>query len=135
MARELTEKQRRFVEAYMGEARGNATQAARMAGYSGNDNTLQTVGNDNLRKPAIAKAIEERRNECPLIASREEILAFYTSVVRDESEATRERIKAADSLTKACGGFVKKVEHSGEIGTGEVIIFEMPKSPRDRDDE
>mgnify|MGYP000100200540 CR=1 FL=1 len=28
-----TEKQRRVVEAYMGEARGNATEAARIAGY------------------------------------------------------------------------------------------------------
>jgi phage terminase small subunit len=30
----LTLKQRRFVEAYCGEAAGNATQAAKLAGYS-----------------------------------------------------------------------------------------------------
>lgn len=31
--RELTDRQRRFIEAFLGDARGNATEAARMAGY------------------------------------------------------------------------------------------------------
>ena len=30
---ELTTKQQLFIEHYLGEAKGNATQAARMAGY------------------------------------------------------------------------------------------------------
>jgi len=47
----LTLKQQLFVEAYLGEAKGNATEAARIAGYKGNEITLAAVGAENLRKP------------------------------------------------------------------------------------
>ena len=47
-------KQRRFVEAYVGAARGNATEAARMAGYSG---SYSTVGYKNIRKDHIKRAV------------------------------------------------------------------------------
>ena len=64
-SRPLTEKQRRFVEAYMGESRGNATDAAPRAGYVGSDATLAMVGNENLRKPKIRDAIQARQEEAP----------------------------------------------------------------------
>lgn len=54
----LTEKQRRFVEALAGPAKGNATEAARLAGYAGNDVTLAAVGSENLRKPLIQAALQ-----------------------------------------------------------------------------
>ena len=60
-AKKLTTKQQRFVDFYD----GNATQAAKDAGYKGNDKTLQTVGKENLLKPLIAEAVkfrEEKRN-------------------------------------------------------------------------
>lgn len=55
--KKLTPKQQAFVDAYTGPARGNATEAARMAGYKGNANTLRVVGAENLAKPAIAEAV------------------------------------------------------------------------------
>lgn len=76
----LTEKQRRFVEAYMGAARGNATEAARLAGYKGNDVTLAAVGSENLRKPQIAQAIEERRQADPLVLTREQAMARLSAL-------------------------------------------------------
>lgn len=69
---DLTEKQRRFVEAYMGKARGNATEAARLAGYKGNRETLASVGKENLRKPQIREAIGERVERDPLVMTRED---------------------------------------------------------------
>jgi hypothetical protein len=57
--RELTLKQRLFIEAYCGRARGNATEAARLANYDGTDVTLATVGCENLRKPQIKDAIND----------------------------------------------------------------------------
>jgi hypothetical protein len=62
-ARLLTHKQELFIEYYLGEAHGNATEAARIAGYQGNDNTLASVGAENLRKPAIAACIRARVSE------------------------------------------------------------------------
>ncbi len=38
----------------------NGTEAARRAGYKGNDNTLATVAAENLRKPAIRQEIDRR---------------------------------------------------------------------------
>lgn len=57
----LNFKQRVFVEHYL--QAWNATDAARRAGYKGNDITLASVGYENLRKPQIAEAIERRLAE------------------------------------------------------------------------
>jgi hypothetical protein len=57
----LTLKQRRFCEAYVREAYGNATEAARIAGYKGNHNTLKVVACENLTKPNLSFYISELR--------------------------------------------------------------------------
>ena len=51
----LTNKQRRFVEEYLVDL--NATQAAIRAGYS--QKTAGQIGDENLKKPQIAAAIQE----------------------------------------------------------------------------
>ncbi len=55
----LSDKQRRFVEEYMVDL--NATQAAIRAGYS--LNTAHSIGSENLTKPEIQKAIQEKQKE------------------------------------------------------------------------
>src|SRR5687768_4076781 len=54
----LTIKQRLFVEAYI-ETR-NGTEAARRAGYAGDDYVLGVQAHDNLRNPKIKVHIENR---------------------------------------------------------------------------
>ena len=61
--RPLTPKQRAFVAAYIGEARGNATEAARLAGYKGAERTLISIGHENLTKPDIKRAVEDHLAE------------------------------------------------------------------------
>jgi hypothetical protein len=61
MTRALSVKQAAFVSAYIGPARGNATEAARMAGYRGNEATLATIGKENIRKHQIAECIDGER--------------------------------------------------------------------------
>ena len=51
----LTAKQRRFVEEYLVDL--NATQAAIRSGYS--KKTARQMGDENLSKPDIAKAVQE----------------------------------------------------------------------------
>lgn len=58
----LTGKQEAFIAFYLGDARQNATEAARLAGYAGNDKTLGVVGCENLAKPKIAAAIQQWRD-------------------------------------------------------------------------
>jgi hypothetical protein len=59
----LTLKQRRWVEAYFGEAAGNATKAARLAGYEGTDAVMAVQGYENRRNPNIQK-VTEALTEC-----------------------------------------------------------------------
>lgn len=55
----LTAKQQRFVEEYLKDL--NATQAAIRAGYS--QKTAASIGQENLRKPEIEKALREATQE------------------------------------------------------------------------
>lgn len=112
--RKLTEKQRRFVEAFMGEAKGNLTKAARIAGYKGNNKTLCAVGLENLDKPGIHKAIERRRLSDPLVLTREEILQFWTEKVKTSKD---ENIQArcSENLAKAYAMFIDRQQVDSKI--------------------
>lgn len=68
---DLTDKQKMFVEHYL--TCWNATQAAKRAGYEGNDVTLGAVGYENLRKPQIAKYVQKRMSEACM--SADEVLS------------------------------------------------------------
>jgi phage terminase small subunit len=57
--KELGNRQKRFVDEYLVDL--NATQAAIRAGYS--KKTSSSIGEENLRKPEIAAAIEQRMKD------------------------------------------------------------------------
>ena len=56
---ELTIKQEKFVNGYLEE--GNGTKAAILAGYS--PKTAYSIASENLRKPEIEQAIEQKKAE------------------------------------------------------------------------
>ncbi|MFD2200194.1 terminase small subunit [Shivajiella indica] len=58
---ELTEKEYRFANYYLGEARFNATEAAKLAGYS--ENTARQQGSRMLTKVNIEKYIQSKSSE------------------------------------------------------------------------
>lgn len=59
--RKLTAKQQAYCSWYVSAVVNmNGTEAARRAGYKGNDNTLATVAAENMRKPAICDEINKR---------------------------------------------------------------------------
>lgn len=101
----LTPKQRRFCEEYLKS--GNATEAAKKAGYK--EKAAHSMGAENLRKPAISAYIKRRTDEqeSALVADSNEILKFYTAVMRGEVKnqfgmdaSLSDRLKAGDSLMK-----------------------------------
>jgi phage terminase small subunit len=117
----LTEKQRRFVEAYAGPAKGNATEAARLAGYRGNDVTLAAVGSENLRKPPIAAALAElaARTRKSAIADVEECKSILSTIARNDLAEDKDRVAAIDKLLKSHGAYLEKrvVENVGATVT------------------
>lgn len=76
----MTDKEELFINAYLGEARFNATRAMRIAGYKGNDNVLAVSGHRLLRKPKIVELVRERINEAAMSAN--EVLSRLSDVAR-----------------------------------------------------
>lgn len=140
----LTRKQQLFVEAYTGEARGNATEAARLAGYKGNDNTLHVVGAENLQKPTIIEAIEKHDEDHPAVMDATELRAFWSTVARGGDTLAadgeppmpshmRDRLKASEMLAKSSAMFVTRVEQTG-AGGGPISV-KYAKEVKDMTDE
>lgn len=82
MPADLTPKQKAFADYYI--ETGNATEAARRAGYS--KKTAKETGYENLTKPHIAAYIKERMAEVEAnrVATADEVVRFFTSVMRGE---------------------------------------------------
>lgn len=70
----MTDKQKVFCEYYIQS--WNATQAARQAGYKGNDDTIRAIASENLTKPNIKEYIESRVSEIAMDTN--EILSRLT---------------------------------------------------------
>lgn len=104
----LSERERRFVEAYMGPAAGNATKAAVLAGYS--PRTARQAGHRMSTKVNIREAIAARQAEDPNVMTHEELQGFWSSLVRDRELPIADRLKAADSLAKSLAMFVHRVQ-------------------------
>ncbi|EOU1603175.1 terminase small subunit [Clostridium perfringens] len=132
----LTPKQKAFAEYYI--ETGNATEAARKAGYKGKN--LNRIASENLSKLDIKSYIDEKMKELEdkRIAKAEEVLEYLTRVIRGEeteqvvvtenigdfmSEAkvvdkeisAKDKIKAAELLGKRYRLFVDKVEKNSNV--------------------
>lgn len=82
----LTEKQKRFADEYIKS--GNATESARLAGYS--PKTANRIGSENLSKPDIKAYMSERLKELDSkrIMDAKEALELLTEIARGEMEET-----------------------------------------------
>jgi len=132
--RKLTEKQKRFIDYYI--ELGNATEAAKRAGYS--ERSAKQIGNENLTK--LDFFIKERLKELEdkRIAKADEVLKHLTAAMRGEIDeevvvventgdyeskarivkkqiSARERIKAAELLGKRYTLFTDKLDVSEPI--------------------
>lgn len=111
----LTPKQKKFCEYYIQS--GNASEAARKAGYK--EKNAPFMGAENLKKPQIKSYINERvgKQDKELVADANEVLRFYSAVMRGEVKdqfgldaSLTDRLKAGDALMKryAAGGSKKQ---------------------------
>lgn len=126
----LTPKQRIFVAEYMIDL--NATQAAIRAGYS--EDTAATIGNENLRKPLIQQAIEQRMEER---AKRTEVtadriinetakLAFFNAKNLFNEDGTPKGIHEIDDDTAAAISGIEVVTvGNAEYGLGQITKYKV----------
>ena len=107
---ELTARQKRFVDAY----EGNATAAARAAGFK-NPNVY---ADDLMKNPRVIAAIQEREKErrSKIIATRDERLRRLTEIMRDDTQKTTDRLRAIEIMCRAEGDFIERQELTGKDG-------------------
>ena len=116
----LTPRQKAFADYYI--ELGNATEAARRAGYNGPN--LNRIASENLTKLDIKQYIDERLDkiENKRIADAEEVLQYLTKVMRGEEKdqlgldaALQDRTKAAELLGKRYRLFTEKTELKADV--------------------
>lgn len=105
MRDKLTPKQKAFADYYI--ECGNATEAAKQAGY--NPKSARQIGTENLSKPSISAYIAERTKptEEKRIATGDEVMEFFTRVMKGEVKdafdlppSLQDRLNAAKELAK-----------------------------------
>lgn len=145
----MTAKQQRFCDEYLIDL--NATQAAIRAGYS--EKYAHTNANKLLQITTIKDFIAARmaEKEDNLIAKQDEVLQYFTSVMRGESRSSvlarqcdgseeviekppdeKERLKAAENLAKRYGLDCEEIEKQRKIQKLEAEIARLKgESPDD----
>ena len=118
--RPLTHKQLAFCAWYVSAAVNmNATQAARLAGYKGNETTLGTVGFENMQKPAIIAEIEKRMAVALSGAeiTIEHVLRSVQVVGAKALEAGKfsPALRSAELLGKYLKMWTDKIEHVQDV--------------------
>jgi phage terminase small subunit len=120
----LTDKEYLFANYYLGDARFNATEAAKLAGYS--ERSARQIGYENLTKPYIQAYIRERSEDRlqRLGITQERVLAEISKIafanvtdlfegdweLKSLGDIPKEKSAAIKSLTKTPSG-VKVAMH------------------------
>lgn len=130
----LTPRRKRFVEVFA----GNGTEAARLAGFTGDDATLAQTAHRLLRNGEVRAALKEREKEevRPLVATRQERQAFWTAAMGGVLEQTlpdgsrmklpvemKDRLKASELLGRSEADFTDKV--AGADGGPVQVVFNV----------
>lgn len=125
----LSELQQRFVDAYCGEARGNAAEAVRMAGYKCKGTKAQGVqGSRLLANDSIQRVIKERteRAASARIATIEEIQQVLTEIIRNPGEESQHRISASKELGKMQGAYIDRKEI--KVDGAPPVVYVIPSN-------
>jgi phage terminase small subunit len=115
VGRGFTVKQQRFIDAYAGDAKEAAKKAKISYGYA----------RQLLTKSNILEAVRNRQ-ETEIrpkdIADRQERQAFWTKIMRDEKEETKDRLKASELLGKSEADFTENLAHRFPEGCGVMVV-------------
>jgi len=115
--RPLTYKQDRFKDEYIANG-GNGLQAAKAAGYSGNDNTLkqrahELVTNSNVQAAIQTKNAAVTDDNNLRILNKLQLQAYWSRIVLNEGVdgepgkySTQDGLKSSELLAKSRGAFV-----------------------------
>jgi phage terminase small subunit len=121
----LSLKQKSFVNAYLGEANGNATKAAIIAGYS--ERTAKQAGSRLLTHVDVQRALERRLHKAQMTADEalERVALIARADVTDISAS--DAIRANELILKVNGRLRDRSHEPGGITVN--IGFLTPGQP------
>lgn len=94
--RKLNAKQRSFIEAFVGPAHGNATEAARLVGYRHpRDVAVEMMANED-----IVAILKQRIDWKEGTAIQDEVTKFWSDTMRNPDVKMPDRLKATEYLAK-----------------------------------
>ena len=127
----LTAKQQAWIDYY--KQGKSAAEAARLAGYRGNNHDV--IGAQNLVK--LSEYIIDRDEvlEKPRIADMDEINKFWSDVMRNSEADLKDRLKASELRARSAGMFTDKVQVSGGLEAGFEKLDNIMKQIRGDADE
>lgn len=120
----LTEKQRHFVDAYI--ETGNASEAARRAGYS--RKIANRIGTANMSKHVIQKAIQSRLEELATkrTANLVEVMEYLTASMRGK---IKEDVVVTEGEGEGCSSarvVQKQISARDRIKAAELLLKRYP---------
>ena len=124
----MNQRKRAFCEAYL--ISGNATDAAREAGYS--PRSARSIGQRLLTFDDMREYLERRNQEISAVntAQMEEVRQFWTGSMRDENMKPADRLKASELLAKTYGAFLERVGVDADVKMREVMASLTEKELR-----
>ena len=124
----MNERQKRFCEYFA--ANPDGTAAALAAGYSAR--SAASIGSENLRKPELLSYIRELQDldAESRIAGLKEAKALLSDVMRNKTQRTSDRLRAAELLLRSGGALVRirededgrTIEAAADEGSAIVIL-------------
>lgn len=109
----LSPRRQRFVNAYLGEAAGNATKAAIIAGYS--ERSAYSQAHELLKNPEIQAAVGRTldREQMTADESMREVSAMARAKVEQKDIRAQDKLKANELILKVLGKLHDKRDDSG----------------------
>lgn len=105
----LTAKQRAWIDYY--KQGKTAAEAARLAGYRGNNSDV--IGSQNLAKLGRYVADRDELLDRARVADMAEINEFWSDTMRDNTADIKDRLKASELRARSIGAFIERREIVG----------------------
>ena len=118
----MTPKQKAFADYYI--ETGNATEAARRAGYKGSSNTLAVIGAENLRKHNISDHIRAQlsRIEAGRMATAEEVISVFSEILRGNVNDQDGKPSSLHDRIDAGKAILRRLERIEDRGSSEDLL-------------
>lgn len=128
----MTEKQRRFAEAYAQNP--NATAAAIAAGYA--PRSAYSQGQRLLKNAEIKSYLDgiKEATKSEAVCTVAAVRKFWSAVVNDEAEKMSSRLKASELLARSMGMFTAEAAEAASKGECNVVIY-LPELDKLEDEE